>query len=386
MKPRLWSLLVFIVLVAFPYSALANAGTPLMWAGMLHLVFGNALIGVFEGLLIARLFSLPKRKTVLVMIGANYFSAWAGGVFLNGKIADWLHPDINNGWRWFWIMVALTYLLTLLLEWPFVAFCFRRAENWLPKSIRANVLAQSASYALLFGWYWMASGTSLLTKLQVTSPTELALPQGVVVYFISTADGNAYRRPLVGGTETKVCELHSTNTDDRLFVRPSQQDKSRWDLVARLETGDSRNPTFVEVLTNLVVEAALDHRATYTSPPQYEGTWFNFGEASPLGSATNGEWKFWAGFWPIEGLGVENKATHTRMHYSYETPFGAWTVRNAVQLPSNKLVFQLGHDQICAFDPQSRKVALLWHGRGPVPVMDKTESVLPDKGQQSQNR
>src|SRR5689334_1126069 len=107
MKSRL-CLLVFIVLLACPYSALANAGTPLMWAGMLHLVFGNALIGVFEGLLIARLFSLPKRKTVLVMIGANYFSAWAGGVFLNGKISDWLHPDLNNGWRWFWMMVALT--------------------------------------------------------------------------------------------------------------------------------------------------------------------------------------------------------------------------------------------------------------------------------------
>ena len=83
---------------------------------------------------------------------------------------------------------------------------------------------------------------------------------------------------------------------------------------------------------------------------------------------------------------MENKATRTRVHYSYETPFGAWTVRNAVQLPSNKLVFQLGHDQICAFDPQSRKVALLWHGRGPVPVIDKTEAVLPGNGQQTQNR
>ena len=41
--------------IAFPFllvtstSALANAGTPLMWAGMLHLVFGNLVIGLGEG-------------------------------------------------------------------------------------------------------------------------------------------------------------------------------------------------------------------------------------------------------------------------------------------------------------------------------------------------
>jgi len=112
---------------------------------------------------------------------------------------------------------------------------------------------------------------------------------------------------------------------------------------------------------------------TYTS--QFEGTWFNFGAASPLGSATNSQWEFQAGFWPIAGLLAENKATGTKVHFSYETPFGAWTVRNAVHLPTDKVLFQLGKDQVCAFDPQSRKVALLWHGRGPVPVIEKTESV-----------
>lgn len=90
-------------------------------------------------------------------------------------------------------------------------------------------------------------------------------------------------------------------------------------------------------------------------------------------------WKFWAGFWPIEGLKAENRTTGTNVHFSYETPSGARTVRNAVPLPSDKVLFQLGHDQICAFDPQSRKVALLWDGRGPVPVIEKTESVASDQ-------
>ncbi len=46
-------------------------------------------------------------------------------------------------------------------------------------------------------------------------------------------------------------------------------------------------------------------------------------------------------------------------------------IRNAVQLPSDKALFQLGENQICVFDPATRQVALLWRGRGPVAVMEK---------------
>ena len=69
--------------------------------------------------------------------------------------------------------------------------------------------------------------------------------------------------------------------------------------------------------------------------------------------------------------------TSESVRFSYETPFGAWTVRNAVHLPYDKVLFQLGDDQICAFDPVRRRVGLLWRGRGPVPVIGKAQ-VEPD--------
>jgi hypothetical protein len=358
-------------IVTFPQCAWANAGTPLMWAGMLHLVFGNALIGLGEGLLLAWLFSVPKAKSVSVMILANYASAWVGGLFIRGAIVHALPMDLSNGWRWFWVMVAVTYCMTLLLEWPFIAWCFRGTPDWLRRSARATLVTQSASYVLLFGWYWMASGTSLYTKMNVVAPADLSLPESVLVYFIAPADGNVYRRQLAGGGEQKIFELHSTDRNDRLFVRPSTTDTNRWDLVARLDTKDRRDARFVDVLTNLLVEAAPDWRSRHTDPPQYEGTWFSFGKVQGIGSVTNSQWEFWAGFWPVEGLRASNKATSERTRFSYETPFGAWTVRNAVHLPSDKVLFQFGDDQICVFDPVSRRVALLWHGRGPVPVIGK---------------
>ena len=97
MKHR-WSLLLSLLgVLAFPQPVWANAGTPLMWAGMLHLVFGNALIGLGEGLLLAWLCSVPKGKSVLVMILANYASAWIGALFISGVVRT-LPMDLNNGW------------------------------------------------------------------------------------------------------------------------------------------------------------------------------------------------------------------------------------------------------------------------------------------------
>lgn len=178
--------IVVVGLLAFPPCASANAGTPLMWAGMLHLVVGNALIGLLEGGLLARLCQIPPGKAIGTMIAANYFSAWVGGLFVLGGIVPVLPMDLNNGWVWFWVMVV-----------------------------------------------------------------------------------------------------------------------------------------------------------------------------------------FSAGFWPVEGLRGKDPVSGKEIRFAYETPFGAWTVRNAVLLPSDKVLFQLGNDQICGFSPVDRRVALLWRGRGPVPVIEK---------------
>jgi hypothetical protein len=154
-----------------------------------------------------------------------------------------------------------------------------------------------------------------------------------------------------------------------LLVRPSEADASRWDLVARLETGDDQHPRFGKIQVDLLLEAAPDRANTSTGPHHDEGTWFNFGQVPCLGEARDRRWEFWAGFWPVEGLEATHKETGECVRFSYETPFGAWAVRNAVHLPTDKVLFQLGDDQICAFDPATRRVALLWRGRGPVAVI-----------------
>ncbi len=104
-------------------------------------------------------------------------------------------------------------------------------------------------------------------------------------------------------------------------------------------------------------------------------TWFNFGPVPKLGGARNSDWSFKTGFWPIEGLRGEREGVpDTRVGYSYEAPFGEWFVRNAIHLPSDQVLFQLGTDQICVYDPETQQVALIVKGRGPTAVLREESS------------
>ncbi len=275
--------------------------------------------------------------------------------------------DLYNGWRWFWTLVVVTYLVTLALEWPFVALCFRGSPDWFKRSLKGNLLVQTASYLVLFGWYWSASGTSLYTKMNVVAPEEMPLPDSVLVYYISDKEGDVVVRPLASKQAQTVFNLKSSNKDDRLFVRKEALGSNCWDLAALLTEDGRVDPKTVEIQKCFARQAALDEKASPEHPEQ--GTWSNFGDVPRLGDTQTNRWEFYSGFWAVEGLRGSNRQKGTSVGFSVETPFLAWTVRNATQLPTDQVIFQLGDNQICIFDPESKKVALLARGRGPVVVL-----------------
>ncbi len=373
MKTPFRTLFVFLVLLSLPRAVWANAGTPLMWAEGLHLLIGNALIGLLEGLLLAWLFRAHRVRAVASMIAGNYFSTWVGSMLLHSERFNSLPIDLTNGWQWFWLLVAAAYGITLVLELPFVALALLKTPRWLVHSLWGSLIVQSISYAALFGWYWMASGTSLFTDMHIVDAANIPLPESVLVYYIAPSDGCVYRSRLTAGDHVRICDVHSTRNNDRLIVRPCEQDRRRWDLIARLETDNYSQPRLVDVEANMEVVAA-PQPGDVQKDATAEGTWFTFGPVPKLGVEADSLWSFWSGFWPLEGLTAENRQTGQRVHLCCETVFIAWTVRNAVQLSDNVVLFQLGHDQICAFDVEQRRVALLWHGRGPVAVLPQPAS------------
>lgn len=362
-KSLLGIISVVALLIFVPFSARADAGTPLMWASALHLLFGNFIIGVFEGLILAFSFKLSKTLCVPVMILANYFSAWAGGVFLNREITNALPFNLYNAWRWIWVMVLFTYLMTLVLEWPFVFLCFRKNENRLRKSIQGNILVNTLSYILLFGWYWLASGTSLYTHANVVQPSDIGFPKEGIVYYIS--DTNRVCKFDFSSRQTeKICSLKA-EIDDRLFARQSIFNQNNWDI---LDTDK-----MIMVCSNLEVAAHPSWNDTNTAEVngvnKIQGTMWNFGETPKLGAAADSDWTFRTGFWGVEGLQGENKKNSGTIYFALETPFITWDIRNATQLPGDYVVFQLGNDQICLLEVATKKIAILTKGQGPVVVL-----------------
>ena len=50
-----------------------------------------------------------------------------------------------------------------------------------------------------------------------------------------------------------------------------------------------------------------------------------------------------------------------------------WIVRLVTHLPTDQVLFQLGGDQICLYDPEKKQVALVARGRGPIAVIGKKD-------------
>jgi hypothetical protein len=362
------NILVILILLVISTAAQANAGTSLTWATGAHLLIGNLFIGILEGTLLAKWYGIYKSKCIGIFILANYFSAWFGG-FIILKISHKLPVDINNALSLFWLMVLVSYLFTLILEFPFAVFAFKGDADWLKKSIRGTFLIQTVSYIILFGWFGISSETSLFYKTKVVDPSVIQLPNNVQMYFISSNDGDIYTGSISNRKWQHLYNLNSSDFYDELMVRQSSENLNIWELVVQ-HPGIERTKTIdilirKQILLNEIPKKQNESNSYYTSSNS------SFGLVPTLGINGTSYWEFDTGYWGNKGLHGENSKTTDDVFLSIETPFIAWTVRNAVQLSNDTVLFQLGDNQICVYDPNTKQLALLAHGYGPIAVIKK---------------
>jgi len=321
------------------------------------MVFGNALLGVFEGWFLAKIFDLQRSRCIGLMILANYLSAWLG-MFIVGALRTSQAVDIYNALRVSLTLVFVTYVLTFLLEWPFVVLCFRRSPQWFARSVRGSLLVQTISYLLLFGGFWLVSGKTLYTDMKIVPASELFLPDAVQVFFIAEADGDVYRMSN-RGTPTRICNLNSTNVWDFLRFQKSKQEPTFWDMVAVRDRHRGEDKA-ITILSNVYLPEAVRFTQQY----------WGWGSASRVGAATNSPWHFQWSHWNDLGMWGTNEKTGERLRVAFGTPIIGWPVWRAIQLPGENVLFQLGSGQLCLLDIERRRIALLARGHGPVAVMD----------------
>jgi hypothetical protein len=369
----------WLALLAFlPAVAYANAGTPLMWATILHLVFGNALIGVGEGLLLARLFRVPRGRSVLWLIAANYVSAWLGGVVLLQAVVGRVNLTIENIQPWFWGFVVVAFLITLVIEYPFFWLALRAAPRAMRRAVKATVMVNIASYAVLFGWYWMASRVGMMTQLTVVPVAEMHAPEGYSLYYLSKTGTEVIQARLDGALARTLKTVVAVDINDRLFARENV--RMSYDLWIHFDPDDRKKARDELVVADFSMRAPIDGRQASDPAAEVYGTWSTFGEVPKI--TDEGDWRYRTGFWGVEGIVGSSERLNARFRYALETPFASWRVRNGTHLDGDYVVFQLGEDQVCILQPQTRKIALVARGHGPLvakakPVVAPAEAAVP---------
>lgn len=358
---RARALLALVALMLVPSVARADLGTPLVWGIGFHLFLGNLLVGALEGAILASTFGLKLRRSIGLLIVANYVSSWAG-IWGIEELARWLDPDLYHGLQAAFGLIATTYVLTLVLEWPFVAIAVAVGgpPGWLRRSVKGSLIAQTASYVLIFGGYALVSATSLYTRFSVVPREQLSLPDGVQVFYFGAEDGGVYR--LVDrSAPTRVLAWHSVpdaygpHSDSLRFDR-EPNDSLAWDLVAvRAERGQAGS-TVVAVAG--VVRSPRDSVWNSVQPGGEP-----FLRVPAIGAALESPWQFRTSPWPSVGMWGRNRTTGQPLRLAFGTPVLGWSIWSAIHLPGDRILFVLGRDQICLLDLPTRRVALLARGR-----------------------
>jgi hypothetical protein len=299
------------------FVALANAGTPLVWASIGQLLVGNLLIGIGEGWLLSRLFGIRRGTAMAWMVAANYVSLWLGWFLLpplTGAVRGLFSPStfFYAVPSYLLLMIAVTFVLTVVCEWPVCYALLFGRERAFRKSWAASLVAQSASYGFLVAYYLNASAFSLYTQVEVTPELLASLPDTAAVHFESAKDGEPWRVRLNGQGLERVGE-------NERISRPARV------------PGKSRQ--------------VVDRR-----PP-------------------DASWDVRMGFFSFEGIQAVHRPTGRSFRAALDTPFLAWPPSEANLLPGDLVVCQLGPDQIVVLDLNARRLALLAAGHSPIVVL-----------------
>jgi hypothetical protein len=351
---------------------LANMGTPLMWASLFHLTVGNALIGCFEGWLIARWFGLRRRLTIPLLIIANYVSALLGVglLFKYGPALEQTAASILTLANIAYIHAALLVLLiglSAIIEWPFCMLAFWGRPGWSLRGLRASLYGQLASHGVLILAYGLIAFPTVRTILtmRVREPATFAKSVQPLIYYISPTDGALWRiRP--DGSEAERLLAADVLANDATLYAARSEDGDCWDLwVAYCNRRQDQSRMLIPCFADspAVAQRELEHG--------YEHHGRNLGYAAPRPAGVeDAGWTVRNGFWAAEGLWAKNSQTGRSLRVAYETPLD-WSLaaRNPTILPGEQVVYQLG-DQIVLLDLNTRTVGVVARGRGPLVVLD----------------
>ncbi|GMV94990.1 MAG: hypothetical protein AMXMBFR82_47680 [Candidatus Hydrogenedentota bacterium] len=346
--------------------AWANAGTPLMLLTFAHLMFGNAIIGLAEGLLLWLMFRKSARLIVVpLMIAANYLSAWVGYAFVVGVrefgivggqlptdpqhalsvLPDTLHTA-------FWIVAAVTFAMSVVLEWPFVAFALKPRPRRALVALGISLLLQTASYALIAPLYGTAAKVNLLEET-VDAAVVAGSANNAWIYYISQV-GATLNQIRINGSDRGIVATLPVVEGEHRWLRPVAAEGDETIALAYRTSADENHVAISDWCKRSHHPWKIFPNPQGDYPPEWETPWH--ASTSDL---------------IHRGLAVYNSDQHEARNLFLDTPLLDWECVNATLLPDHRVVFQLG-PWIVLYEIDSRRIGVIAEGHSPVLVLDES--------------
>lgn len=366
---RVGIILLAWLLFGLPCVAQAHAEPGMLWAGMVHLSLGNVVLGIGEGVLLAAWFKLGRKRAMACMLGAHCFFS-LGWIFLlavSNLALPWSLGNVKTGLI---LMVLVAWLLAVLLAHPFVMMAVG-SKNWHGRTVLLGTLVmQTLSYVVLAAWYFQWGQYSLLTCVKVVGAEEIGVSARVCVYYIAQADGHVYGvNPGKAGAK-KIAELEPGGREVRLVVGKGSCGQGLLDLTAVAFDADDYPSSQKTLVPNLTTaeQSLPEERPRPLRKLRFAG--------QTLGSARDSGLRFSAGTWANEGLQLFTRSKEMPLRgnmyldkdkqpwlyqqhlFALATPFVSWPVRHVIQFPGDRVLLQLGEDQLCLFETMPRCASL----------------------------
>jgi len=354
---------VFVVLLAL----LSDSAMGGILAHGPYRMIGTLPIALCEAVLINEIFKTRRVKTYGMMIVANYASMIVGYAalgLLNMAALDWLSSIMpQNGWILIPPGIVASFLLTILLEYPFMMWALRTARVPIHNTLRACVLVQIPSYCILLPCFLLMSDFGLYGRIKFNNSLAFVRNENATLFYISAKDHNVYRRTIRSGMrdDVKVASTHggrrrlilvrcqdSENLDLymlqpegnlQLLVRSVDEANEAQDIMSNTELGEARASG--KIRTTVVDLRPLEQRR-----------WRVF--VNPLSERA---------FTLIDEEGGE------RMHFPLSPPYQIYGGAHCVSvLPGDEIVFEFASN-ICIYSRVSNRCAVVCKGKSPVVIL-----------------
>jgi len=358
-----------------PLPLIADAGTPLMIVGSLYLIVGNFFIGIIEALIVRWLFKVKGFRLFLWVIVANYASFIAGMILLSyctesisravgGELPIYSINRIEA------VLIVFTFIVTIIVEWPFYWLGTRSVKFGRSKSFLANLVANFVSYWILAALFFSGK-TPDVWGFRLVPASKIAPFVSARIIYLSPHGDEVLSLRIGETTAVRLFPVSPSVPEGGLaFVRGSKSDQ--WQLMLKPVNWDNDSPP---VKMGLIYARQATTQPIYSDGESYpDWMWYGGMFVSDLRSKTDSKWDAFLepGIYPQTIIDSIPKGKEYVIS-PFEISMMTWADSFPTILPNDELVFSLG-PQIMVADLDRDIVAAVATGRSPVVILDEPNS------------